>query len=367
MARACIPFGAAAAALLIGAVLLIALGANPFSGYAGLLQGAFGGKDAIARTLVRSIPLILVAAGISVSFRASVINIGGEGQIVMGALVCTAIALGMPTAMPRIIALPIVLAGGFVGGGMFGAIPGALKARFNVNEILSTIMLNIVAVQFMNYLLRGPMIDPAQDGVLSNIPQTERLPHNTDLPVLLGGTRLHAGLLVALLAAVCAWFLLGKTTLGYRLRAVGFNRDAARYAGIPVERNIIAALSLSGAFCGLAGAVIVLGSESHRLVTDGSASGFTGDAGFNGIIAALFAGLHPLWAIPSSMLFGALLVGANQMQRDVQVPASLVTVLNGLIVIFVVSSDRLRSKLLRNLQRNPGPLSSDHQTEEVAP
>lgn len=342
-----VPFIAAGLALLIAAMLIAALGANPAKGLGALVSGSFGGTEEISRTVLRSVPLMLVAAGICISFRASVINIGGEGQIVAGALLSTALALGVGDRVPAIVAIPLVMVAGFVGGGLMGAIPGALKAYFNVNEILSTIMLNLVAIQVMNFLLRGPMIDPEQDGVLNNIPQTRRLPQSTDLPIVIPGTRIDFGIIVALLAAVAAFILLWRTTTGFRLRAVGFSRDAARYSGMPVARNVMLALSLSGAFCGLAGAVLVFGSESHRFFTDGSAAGFTGSAGFNGIIAALFGSLHPIWSIPASLLFGGLVVGANQLQRNTQVPAALITAMNGLIVIFVVSSERFRRRLMR--------------------
>lgn len=342
-----VPVGAVGVALAFGAVALAVLGANPITGLTALGTGSFGGGEELSRTVGKAIPLMLVASGICVAFRASVINIGGEGQIVIGAITGTTVALGVGDRLPSVIALPVVLAAGFIGGAAMGAVPGALKAYLKVNEILSTIMLNIVASQLMNFLLRGPMIDPAQDDVLNNIPQTRRLPASTDLPIIVPGTRIHLGLLVAIGAAIGAWFILWRTTLGFRLRAVGYSPEAARYGGMPVERNIVAALSLSGGFCGLAGAVLVFGSESHRLFTDGSAAGFTGDAGFNGIIAALFGALHPIVAMPASVLFGALLVGANQMQRDVQVPAALITALNGLIVIFVVSSARFKRGLLR--------------------
>ncbi len=340
------PAGSALLALLIGAVVLIALGANPIKAYAGLIHGALGGRDAISATVTQAVPLMLVAAGISIAFRAHVLNIGGEGQMIMGGLLSAAVALHL-TGLPRVASLPIVLVAGAVGGGAFAAIAGALKAYFNVNEVLSTIMLNLVAVQVMNYLLTGPLIDPTQNNVLSNIPQTARLPRPTDLPVLVHHTSLNAGLIVALLAAGAAYVLLWRTAMGFRLRAVGLNPDAARYAGIPVRKNIVVALALSGVFCGLAGAVLVFGGESHRLVTDGTSTGFTGNAGFNGIIAALFGALQPLWAIPASVLFGALLVGSNQLQRDVQVPTAFITALNGLVVIFVVSSERLRRRMLR--------------------
>jgi ABC-type uncharacterized transport system permease subunit len=209
-------------------------------------------------------------------------------------------------------------------------------------------MLNIVAVQVVNYLLRDPLIDPAgRDGA---IPQTERLSPHADLPILLGGTRLNLGFVVAVLVAVAASIFLWRTSTGYRLRAVGASADAARYAGMPVRRMTTLALTLSGATCGLAGSILVFGSEAHRFVTDGSSTGFTGSAGFNGIVAALFGGLHPLWTIPASVLFGGLLVGANAMQRAIQIPASLVIALNGLVVIFVVASNDVRRRVNRAVE-----------------
>jgi simple sugar transport system permease protein len=198
----------------------------------------------------------------------------------------------------------------------------------------------------MNYLLRGPLIDPGEIERGTRIPQTERLQESADIPLLWGSDRLHIGPLLAIAAAIAAYILLWRTPLGYRLRAVGLNQDAARYAGIPVKRTITLALTLSGALCGLAGAVLVFGSESHRMVTDGSTAGFTGSAGFNGIVAALFGGLHPLWTIPASFLFGGLLIGGNALQRAVQVPSALILALNGLVVVFVVATDRYRRLLL---------------------
>jgi general nucleoside transport system permease protein len=339
-----VSIGAVLLAFACGALMIVALGADPWSGFTAMLDGAFGGRSELGDTAVKATPLLLVGTGICISFRARVINIGGEGQILAGATVSTLAALGMG-GLPRPVLVPVVLVAGLVGGGAWGAIPGALKAYLGVNEILSTIMLNIVAVQVVNYLLRDPLIDPAgRDGA---IPQTERLSPNADLPILLGGTRFHLGFVVAVVVAVLAWIFLWRTSAGYRLRAVGAGAQAARYAGMPVRRMTMLALTLSGATCGLAGAILVFGSEAHRFVTDGSSTGFTGSAGFNGIVAALFGGLHPLWTIPASVLFGGLLVGANAMQRAIQIPASLVIALNGLVVIFVVSSNDVRRRLDR--------------------
>jgi general nucleoside transport system permease protein len=339
-----VPILAVLAALIIGAIMLLALHADPVKGFSRLLSGAFGSWGALTETALKATPLLFVGVGITIAFRANVINIGGEGQMVAGALLATIVALYMPD-VPAVIMLPAVLIAGIVGGAAWGAIPGALKAYYGVNEILSTIMLNVVAVQLMNYLLRGPLIDPEQIGG-SGIPQTERLPSSADLPLLFGSGRFHIGPILAVLAAIGAYILLWRTPLGYRLRAVGTNADAARYAGIPVKRSIVLALTLSGAMAGLAGAVLVFGSESHRMVTDGSTAGFTGSAGFNGIVAALFGGLHPVWTIPAAFLFGGLLVGGNALQRAVQVPAALILALNGLVVIFVVSTERFRRRLL---------------------
>ncbi len=324
--------------------MLLALGANPFTAYRALVEGAFGSVDALTSTAIKAVPLVLVGVGITIAFRANVLNIGGEGQMVAGGLTATVTALTVPN-LPRPLMIPVVLLAGAVGGGAWGAIPGALKAYLNVNEILSTIMLNIVAVQVMNYLLAGPLRDSQQTAVFASIPQTERLSRNADLPILIGNTRLHAGVIVAVLAAVLAYVLLWRTTFGFRLRAVGLSREASGYAGMPVRRTITLALSLSGAMAGLAGAVLVFGSESHRMVTDGTATGFTGAAGFNGIVAALFGGLHPLWTILSAFVFGGLLVGGNAVQRAVQVPSAFIVGLNGLVVVFVVSTEFIRRRV----------------------
>jgi general nucleoside transport system permease protein len=337
-----VPLVAVAAAFAVGALMIHLLGASPAEGFSALLDGAFGGRSELADTAIKATPLLLVGTGICIAFRARVINVGGEGQILLGALLSTIAALALGDLPPPML-LPIVLVAGMIGGGFWGAIPGALKAYLGVNEILSTIMLNIVAVQVVTYLLRGPLIDEEQ-GVAGRIPQTRRLPSNADLPILLDGTRLHLGVVVAVVMAVAAWIFLWRSSLGFGIRAVGAGPEAARYAGIPVRRMTVLALTVSGAMCGLAGAILVFGSEGHRFVSDGSATGFTGSAGFNGIVAALFGALHPLWTIPASFLFGGLLVGANAMQRAIQVPASLVVAMNGVVVLFVVASVEIRRR-----------------------
>ncbi len=202
--------------------------------------------------------------------------------------------------------------------------------------------MNAIAVQLLNFVLTGPMIDPVQSQKASQIPQTARLEEAYRLPRLVP-TRLHLGALFAVILAVLVYFLLWRTTLGYRIRSVGQSKSASRYAGIKVKQHIIIALMLSGALAGLAGVIQVYG-VNFRMITDGSTSGFTGRAGYNGIVAALFGSLNPILTIPASILFGALLVGANSMQRVTQVPSALITALNGLVVVFVVSSEIWRKK-----------------------
>ena len=339
---AAVPLLAVFAALAIGAIMLLVLGANPLSGYAALVQGAVGGPDELADTAIKSMPLLLVGVGICIAFRAGVINIGGEGQIILGAITATLVALALP-GLPAIVLIPLTMIAGAIGGGFWGAIPGALKAYAGVNEILSTIMMNLIAAQFLSFLLQDLLIE---EGAI-RIQQTKRLSENADLPVLPGGTRLHLGVFIAILVAIAGYYLLFRSSLGVRLRAVGHNPNASRYAGMPVQRSVVQALAFSGACAGLAGAVLVFGSQSHRLIGEGGAAGFTQSAGFNGIVAALFGGLHPLFTIPASFLFGGMLTGGIELQRETQVPSALIVALNGLIVVFVVGSLKLRTVLAR--------------------
>ncbi len=331
------------AVVLVGAVMMIVLGANPVDGYRALIQGAFGDPSALGRTAVKAAPLLLVAVGICVAFRANMFNIGGEGQIAVGGLSSATVALAFPD-LPGPILIPLVLLAGAAGGAVWGAIPGAFKAYFRVNEILSTIMLNLVAVQMMNFLLGGPLIDQGAGSAGGLIPQTSLLSRNAWLPVLVPGTQLHLGVPIAILAAALIYLLLWRTSLGFRIRAVGLSVDASRYAGMPVKRTMTLAMTISGAMCGLAGALLVFGNVSHRLVTDGSLTGFTGSAGFNGIVVALFGALNPLWTIGSAFLFGGFVVGGGSLQVTTGVPSDLITTLMGLAVVFIVSIEYTRRR-----------------------
>jgi len=326
-----LPMLALLAALLVGAVILLLLGVNPFAAYYTMFAGAFGSVAGITQSLVKATPLLLVGLGICIAFRASVINIGAEGQIILGALAATWFALTL-RGLPGWLLVPLTLIVGFIGGSFWGFIPGILKARLRVNEILSTVMLNAIALQFMNLLIRGPLMDP--EGVKSGtyLAQSERLPEQAWLLRLVPQTLLHAGVILAVLLAIAVYIFLWRTTIGYRIRAVGLNPDASRYAGISVPLYQALSLTLAGGFAGLAGAVEIMGV--HHRILENITSGY----GFTGIVAALFGGLHPLGLIPASYLFGSLLVGADKMQRATQVPSSLIDVILGLIVLFVSGS-----------------------------
>jgi simple sugar transport system permease protein len=360
---ALLPVFATLAALLVGAIMLSILGVNPLVAYRALIDGAFGSQNAFAETLVRATPLLLIGVGICIAYRGNVINIGGEGQMIVGALVGVWVGLTI-TNIPGWVNVILGMLMGAIAGAIWGGIPGVLKAYFNVNEILSTVMMNAIAVQFKNFFLTGPLIDPSQAEIASQIPQTARLDELFRLPRLWHPTRLHLGSVIAVILAILVYILLWRTTTGYRIRAVGQNPSASKYAGIKVKRYVVLALVLSGALAGLAGAIQVYG-VNYRMITDGSPTGFTGGAGFNGIVAALFGQLHPIITIPASVLFGALLVGANAMQRAVQIPSALITALNGLVVVFVVSSEIIRkNRQRRRLSTAQEEETFDPQTEE---
>jgi simple sugar transport system permease protein len=342
---ALLPLLAVPVAFLIGAFMLLALGANPLTAYGALLTGAFGDVSGITQTLTKATPLLLVGLGVCIAFRGGIINIGGEGQIIVGALATTAFAVGFKD-VPGWILLPLCLIVGALAGGVWGGIPGILKARLGVNEILSTVMMNAIAAQLSNYLLRGPMIDPQEIANGTRIAESALLPRSVYLPKLVPSTQLTSGAIIALVLAILVYIFLWRTTIGYRIRAVGLNADASRYAGIRVPVYQALSLALGGAFAGLAGAVEVMGVE-HRML-----DGLSGGYGFSGIVVALFGSLHPLGAIPASILFGGLLVGANEMQRTVQVPSALISTLLGLVVLLVVGSKILSTRQSRRRQTN---------------
>lgn len=361
---ALMPLLAMLVAFLIGAIILLIQGVNPIEAYQAMIVGAFGSKNGLSDTLVKAIPLMLVGLGIAIAFRGGVINIGAEGQLIVGALFTTFIGLQVGEQIPGFVGIALGLLGGLVMGGIWGAIPGFLKARLGVNEILSTVMMNQIAIQIGFFLLRGPMIDPAEVEAGTNIPHSARLSRELDMPrfkdmaeslgftrnaeeagltgyvaelygVLVEPSRLHSGLLLAILIAILIYVFLWRTTIGYRIRAVGLNSAAARYAGMKVPQTVVLSMTLSGMMAGLAGAVEILGLHHRMFEPVAVSAGY----GFSGIVAALFGKLHPLGIIPSSILFGGLLVGGDKMQRATQVPQVLIPAILGLVVLLVITSD----------------------------
>lgn len=382
---AMVPFIAVAAALAVGAIILLLQDTNPLTAYEAMFSGAFTNKNGLADTFVKAIPLLLVALGVAIAFRGGVINIGAEGQLIMGALITTYFGVELGEKLPGFIVIIICLVAGSLMGGAWAAIPGYLKANMGVNEILSTIMMNQIAIQIGFFLLRGPMIDPAELEAGTGIPHSARLPRATDLPrftdiaewlgltksaeemglsgfsaelygLFVEPTRLHSGLIIAVVMAVLVYVLLWRTTIGYRIRAVGQNQHASRYAGIKVSRYIILSMTLGGVFAGLAGSIEILGLHHRMFEPTAVSAGY----GFSGIVVALFGYLHPITIIPSAILFAGLLVGGDKMQRAVQVPQVLITIILGLVVLFVVSADILvRRRATRRVSveqpEPPGP------------
>ncbi len=355
--NAVVILAAAAAALGVGALVFAAVGADIAKAYTVILTEPLKDLIGLTEIAVRAIPLTLIALGIAIAFRSGTLNIGAEGQMMMGILAASATAIALPD-LPKPVLLPLAVLAGAAGGAVWGTAAGILKARLGVNEILSTVMLNYIAAQFYTFLLRGPMMDPEELVTGSGTPQTVRIPRAAWLDRLIPGTRLHAGAFLALALAVLVFILLWRTSAGFRMRAAGAEAKAARYAGIRVERYVVAAMLLSGAFAGIAGAVEILGV--HRRAIEGVSGGY----GFTGIVVSLFGGLHPAGIVPASLFFGLLLLGADMTQRLADVPANMVLVLQGAIILAIVSArqfmnnpyvqDRLARKLSRLLGK-PAP------------
>lgn len=302
-----------------------------------LLAGAFGSWYAFGSgTLVRATPLILTGLAVAIAFRAGVFNIGAEGQFIVGAAAATAAALAMHS-LPAFILVPSMLVLGFGAGALWAWIAAVLRARFHVLEVISTIMLNFVALHLVSYLVRGPLQEPTHI-----YPQTVTFVDAARLPRFGSTTRLHLGFLVAVLACVAAWFVVRYTAAGFRLRAVGANPDAARSAGmIDAARATMRAFLISGALAGLAGAIEVSG------VTYALYENISPGYGFTAIAVALLAQLNPLAVVGTGILFGALEAGATAMQRDAGVPSVVVSIVEALIILALLALDRFRSTATR--------------------
>lgn len=312
----------------IGALLILFAGANPFAAYAVMLKGAFGGARQLQETILKAAPLLIMGLGLSVAFRARVWNIGGEGQYYMGALVGGAIALTFP-GWPRPVLIAAMLGGGIVGGLLWALVAGLMKVRRGVNEIISTLMLNYIAILFVQYMARGPLQEPG-----GYLPESAQFIAAARMPILFG-TRIHLGVVIALLLIPLVYALVWSTPLGFRLRAVGERASVARYAGIKVEKMILFALAFSGALGGLAGIIEV--STLHTRLKGEISGGY----GFSGILVALLGRMHPAGVAVAAVFFAALTIGAQSMHVVYGLSDALANAIQAVVVLSVLAVDAM--------------------------
>ncbi|MDC3414079.1 ABC transporter permease [Aquibacillus sp. 3ASR75-11] len=323
--------------LLAGAIIMLAFGYNPILGYQALWNGSFGDLYFFGETIRQVTPYILTGLSVAFAFRTGLFNIGAEGQVIVGWL--AAVTVGLTIEAPMIIHLPLAVIAAAIAGAIWGFVPGLLKAKLGVHEVIITIMMNYIALFTTNAIVRNVLTD--QKDSTEKVPESASFMSNW-LMEATDYSRLHYGILVALFAAFIMWFLLEKTTAGYELRSVGYNRHASNYAGMNVDKNIILSMVIAGAFAGLAGAMEGLGTFGYISVQ----SGFT-NIGFDGIAVALLGGNTALGVVLAALLFGVLKIGALNMPTVAGVPTELVEIVIALIIFFVASSYMIRWVLLR--------------------
>ncbi|MEZ4516585.1 MAG: ABC transporter permease [Chloroflexota bacterium] len=328
-----VPLVAVLLALLIGAIILLVSGANPIQAYAALFEGAFGSPAAIQRTLEKATPLIFSGLAVAFAFKAGLFNIGAQGQLLIGAIVAAWVGYSIE-GLPAIIHAPLALLAGAAAGALYGAIPGALKAFTGAHEVITTIMLNYIAINFTDFLADGILKDTSQGNVVARTPHI--LP-SAELPIW---GYVPLGFLMAIVAAVLVWWVLYRTTLGYEIRTVGLSSSAAQYAGINVARIIILAMAISGLLAGFGGAVETQG------IVGRFQPGFNVGLGFDGITVALLGKTSPFGVIPASIVLGAMRAGSSQMQFSAGVAKEITDVITAFILFFV-AADTIIKTLLR--------------------
>ncbi len=328
-----VPLGAVALALLIGAIIIELSGASAWKAYAALAKGAFGSVEGWRRTLEKTTPLIFSGLAVAFAFKAGLFNIGAQGQLLFGAITAAWVGFAVHGLPPGLHAA-LALIAGTIAGGLFGAIPGALKTYTGAHEVITTIMLNYIAMGFTDYLANGPLKDRSPGNIIARTPEilpSAKLPTWGWLPF---------GFILAVLAAVFAWWVLQRTTLGFEIRTVGQNPHAARYAGMKVARTVILTMVISAAFAGIGGAVETQG------VVGRYEPGFNANLGFDGITVALLGKTNPFGVIPAAMLLGAMRAGSNVMQFDAHVAQEITDVVQALMLFFV-AADQIVRWLLR--------------------
>lgn len=334
------PMAAFLLALAVGAVVILSMAENPLHIYLVMFRGGLGSVDGFGYVLFSATPLILTGLAVAFAFRAGLFNIGGEGQLYIGTFLCAWVGFSFP-GLPPALMVTICILGAALGGALWGAVPGVLKARFGVHEVINTIMLNFVAMLTTNFLVNHVYKEPGQ-----MIPQTSEIVSSAWIPrVAPALQRLHIrlpssnplnySLLLALGVAALAWFVLFKTRLGYEIRAVGLSQKAAEYGGIKVGTTLVLAMIISGALAGLVGVNEVMGYR-HRFL-----DGFSTGLGFTGIAVALLGRNHPLGVVLAAVLFGILNTGALEVDIFTDIPRELVMVLQAVIIICVVVGDQV--------------------------
>lgn len=333
--------GAIVVALIIGGIVIAFAGGNPLASYAHIAGASFGSIGVLSDTLVKATPILLTSLACSIAFRMKLWNIGAEGQFIMGAFGASAVALMplFPPETPAWIVLPVMLLAGMACGALWGFIPGILKAKLNVNEIISSLMMNYISIAWINYFIFAVWTE-------GGFQMSRMFEDNAWLPRLLDyakaipafrGLTTHAGLLLGVVAAVVIWFVVYRSRWGYEIRLIGDNPHAAQYTGINITKNTVLVMMLSGALAGLGGVSEVAGVV-HRLQTSPIAAGY----GFTGIIVAWLSKLNPLVAILVSILFGALLLAGREIQ-----PSGIPKMIQGIILVCLIGSDFLMRYRLR--------------------
>ncbi|MFW6030555.1 MAG: ABC transporter permease [Halanaerobiales bacterium] len=316
--------------LFISSILISLMGVNPFEAYKYLFSGALGSVNGISETIVKATPLILTALTFALSMKCGIVNIGAEGQLYIGALSATLVGILFPP-MPMLLHLPLAIIVGFIGGGVWGLLAGILKVKFSANEIITTIMLNYVAIYFVGFMINGPLLEPP--GFLR---QTAKVAEGARLPRIFSGSRLHMGIFIALIALIFYYVFLKKTKQGYQVKVVGENKRAAKYAGMNVFSSILLVMFISGGFAGLAGSGEILGVQTRLL------EGFSNGLGFDGIAVALLGRNHPVGILFAAIFFGAIRSGGNIMQLSTGLPIAVIYIIQALAVIFVVGGELFR-------------------------
>lgn len=335
-------------ALLFGALVLLAFGVNPLRAYGVMLRGSMGSVYSLSETLVKAIPLMFTGLGVAIAFRMLFWNIGAEGQYAVGGVAAAFVPLFLGDHLPGFLLIPVMIVLAILAGAAWALIPAALKALLQVNEILTTLMLNYVAILFVEYLYLGPWRDPGGYG----FPGTAEFSRAAWLPQL--GGRVHAGLILAIVAAIVVWLVLTRTRWGYEIRVIGENARAARYSGMNIGRNIVLVMLMSGGLAGLAGMVEVSGI-AHRL-----GKGFTVGYGYTAIIVAWLAALNPWGVVFVAFLMAALLVGGEAL-KTMGLPQAVSGVLQGAILFFVLGGTVFVNYRIRIIRSTEEAGSSDAQ------